>query len=135
LTYVLRPLCGAGEDWVKLCEQVPVSNRDSPQQCMSASESSYDVVSPPAETDDPEDLSGVLLEADRELRIKLFMGEVVTCVHLGTRTYSSIIHRSLSGGCGSYLRSTSRPILRHLALFFPAMTSILRSGSVRRWSI
>ncbi|KAI9460796.1 hypothetical protein HD554DRAFT_2132406 [Boletus coccyginus] len=76
LTYVLRPLCGAGGDWVKLCEQVPVSNRDNPQQCMSASESSYTVVSPPAEAEDPEDPSGVLLEADRELRIKLFMGEV-----------------------------------------------------------
>lgn len=77
MTYVLRPLNGAEGDQVELREQVPESNRESPQQCTLTSESSYAIVWPPVEEDDPEDPSGILLEANRELRIKLFMGEVV----------------------------------------------------------
>ncbi|KAH0834861.1 hypothetical protein J3R83DRAFT_10489 [Lanmaoa asiatica] len=78
LTYVLRPLNEAEKDRVKSREPVRESNYDSPQQCTSTSESSYAFVSPPVEEDPPKDPSGVLLEANRELRIKLFMGEVVS---------------------------------------------------------
>ena len=127
MTCVLRPLNGVEEDWV---QHVPDSNPDSLQQPIPTPESaSYDFVSLPG---DPGDPSGIPLEAHRELRIKLFMGEVVLFVHFGTTTHSSTIHRSLSDGRGSYLRSTYLPMRRHRASFFPATTSISRSGSVRR---
>lgn len=78
MTYVLRPLNEADGDRVKLREPGPPSNHEIPQQCASTLESSsYAFVSPLVEEDDPEDPSGILLEANRELCIKLFMGEVI----------------------------------------------------------
>ena len=80
MTCVLRPLNGAEGDWVDSREHVPDPNCDSPQRFPPTPESaSYDLVSLP---NDPEDPSGILLEANRELRIKLFMGEVVRLLYI-----------------------------------------------------
>jgi hypothetical protein len=94
LTCVLHPLSGAEGDWV---EHVPDSNRGSPQRFTSAPESaSYDFVSLP---DDPEDPSGIPLEAHRELRIKLFIGEVVRFLYISgrRRTHLPFTGRSRMG--------------------------------------
>lgn len=78
MTYVLHPLDEAEADWVELREPVPEPNRENPQQCPSMSESSSHAFVPLSrEEDNLEDPSGILLEANRELRIKLFIGEVV----------------------------------------------------------
>ncbi|KAF8434799.1 hypothetical protein L210DRAFT_3410026 [Boletus edulis BED1] len=78
LTYILRPLDGTEGDQVKLRAPIPGSSHEcQQQQCTSGSESSsFAFVSPSVMDDDAEDSSGIMLEADRELRIKLFMGEV-----------------------------------------------------------
>ncbi|KAG8216489.1 hypothetical protein J3R82DRAFT_6601 [Butyriboletus roseoflavus] len=95
LTYILRPLNEAEGDRVKTREPGPPLNHESPQQWASTSESSsYAFVPPPMENP-----SGILLEADRELCIKLFMGEVVhsQCMLRQGRTHLLFIGRSRMG--------------------------------------
>lgn len=77
MTYVLRPLGDTEADWVKLHEPVPEPDRENPQQYGPASESSFHGFESLQGEDDLADPSGILLEANRELRIKLFIGEVV----------------------------------------------------------
>ncbi|KAF8553363.1 hypothetical protein OG21DRAFT_1604164 [Imleria badia] len=75
MTYVLRPLNGAEGDRVKSGELLPESSNKSPQQRTSLSDS-YALVSLPVEEDHAQDPPGIMLDAHRELRVKLFMGEV-----------------------------------------------------------
>ena len=91
MTYSLRPLNGAEDDWVKTREPPPQSSQESPQHGISASES-YDLVSLPADEDD----AAILLEAHRELRIKLFMGEVVHLLYIQGRQHTHLLFTGCS---------------------------------------
>lgn len=96
-TYVLRPLDRAKGDQ-EFNELPPESSHESPQQCTSPSDS-YALVSLPVEEDQSQDPSGILLEANREFCIKLFMGEVVHLLYIwnNKRTHLLFTDRSRVG--------------------------------------
>ncbi|KAG9311695.1 phosphatases II [Chiua virens] len=73
VTYVLRPVSEAEGEWIHV--SVPESSLKDSQEGATTAEGSASM-SLPVEEDDLEDLPDVLLDADRELRIKLFIGEV-----------------------------------------------------------
>ncbi|KAF9226378.1 hypothetical protein BS17DRAFT_777148 [Gyrodon lividus] len=79
LTYVLRPLSSneLEGDWVELHEEMDKSQHEDLQHTSTFEGSAYGLISLLRGDDNPEELRGILLEANRELRIKLFMGEVV----------------------------------------------------------
>ncbi|KAF8838930.1 hypothetical protein BDN67DRAFT_824432 [Paxillus ammoniavirescens] len=80
LTHVLRPLSSntLEGDWVELHgEGMDKSQHEDMQHASTFQGSAYSLMSRPGRDENPEEPRGILLEANRELRIKLFMGEIV----------------------------------------------------------
>ncbi|KIJ61408.1 hypothetical protein HYDPIDRAFT_115865 [Hydnomerulius pinastri MD-312] len=74
-TYTLT--ASSDGEWVELSNEMHKSQSEDRQNTSTLDGSAYTFVS--RSTGEGEDLRGVLLEANRELRIKLFMGQVVIC--------------------------------------------------------
>ncbi|KIK95539.1 hypothetical protein PAXRUDRAFT_374828 [Paxillus rubicundulus Ve08.2h10] len=80
LTHVLRPLSSnkLEGDWVELYgEGVNQSQYEGLHHASTFEGSAYSLMSRPGGDENREEPWGILLEANRELRIKLFMGEIV----------------------------------------------------------
>lgn len=87
---MLLPVNGSEGDWVNLHAPARESNPEKSQQEVSMLEGSSSA-SVPTQVEE-EDSSGIVLDANRELRIKLFLGEVVRLVYILQRAL--LIHHS-----------------------------------------